>query len=97
MGVIRKVCLVLVVVTLIFVVGGHSVADESGKININTANAGELQSLEGIGPKKATAIVAYRELKGPFEKIEDLKDTIGIGDKVFEKIKDLITVGEGGE
>jgi len=94
MRVIRKSCLILIVAALVSFSGGYSIADDSGKININTATAEELLSLKEIGIKKANAIVAHRALNGPFEKIEDLKDVIGIGDKVFEKIKDLITVGE---
>lgn len=94
MKVKRKVFYVLVVVFLISFMGGYVTADESGKININTAKAEELLSLKGIGLKKANAIVAHREMNGPFEKIEDLKDVIGIGDKIFENIKEFITVEE---
>lgn len=91
---IRKIYLILIVVVLISLVGGFATANESAKININTATANKLLSLEEIGPRKANAIVAHRALNGPFEKIEDLKDVIGIGDIIFEKIKDRITVGE---
>lgn len=64
----------------------------SGKINLNKANENELQNLPGIGPSKAAAILEYRETKGPFKSVEDLKNISGIGDKTFEKFKDLITV-----
>ena len=94
MRAIRKICLILIVVALISSVGGFATADESAKININTATANKLSSLKEIGPRKANAIVAHRALNGPFERIEDLKEVIGIGDKVFEKIKDRITIVE---
>lgn len=65
-----------------------------GKLNINTADAGELTRLSGIGEKRAADIIAYREENGGFSCIEDMKKVSGIGEKTFEKIKDEITVGE---
>ena len=70
--------------------GGGAV---SGPVNINTATATELEMLPGIGPKTAEAIVEYREANGPFETIEDIMGVSGIGEGIFEKIKDGITVG----
>lgn len=64
----------------------------SSKVNINTATKEELQTLSGIGESKAEAIIKYREEKGPFEKIEDIKNVSGIGESAFEKIKENITV-----
>jgi len=64
------------------------------KININTASVTELQSLPRIGPKVAQRIVDYRTQNGPFKKAEDLMKVRGIGEKIFNQIKDLITVGE---
>ena len=61
-------------------------------ININTASAEELATLEGIGEKTAQNIVEYREGNGPFAAIEDIKNVKGIGDKKFEKIKENIAV-----
>ena len=61
-------------------------------ININTASASDFDKLPGIGASKAESIVQYREKNGPFEKIEDLKEISGIGDALFEKIKDYITI-----
>lgn len=61
------------------------------KININTADKNELMNISGIGESKALAIIEYRE-KTPFKTIEDIKNISGIGDAVFAKIKDLITV-----
>ncbi len=89
---IRKACLILAVVALISFVGGYATAEEDAKININTASAKELLKLSQIGEKKAEAIVAYRDEHGPFAKIEDITKVKGIGGKIFEKIKDHITI-----
>ena len=62
------------------------------KININTADSNSLQTLPGIGPQKAEAIIQFREQEGPFQAVEDLMKVSGIGEKTFEKLKDLITV-----
>jgi competence protein ComEA len=71
-------------------VGGEETV--AGKININTASVGELEALPGIGFTYASAIVEYREEKGNFSSIEEIKNVSGIGEKTFEKIKDLISV-----
>ncbi|MBS8264978.1 competence protein ComEA [Mesobacillus boroniphilus] len=63
-----------------------------GTVNLNSAQSSELQTLPGIGPAKAEAIIEYRESNGPYKSIEDLKEISGIGDKTFEKLKDLISV-----
>lgn len=65
---------------------------KQGKINLNKADENELQNLPGIGPSKAAAIMEYRETNGSFKSVEDLKNISGIGDKTFDKLKDLITV-----
>lgn len=61
-------------------------------VNINSASSEELQSLPGIGPAKAEAIIIYREEQGNFEKPEDLMNVSGIGEKSFEKIKKHVTI-----
>ena len=61
-------------------------------ININTATAEELATLEGIGDKTAQNIVEYRDANGPFAAIEDIKNVKGIGDKKLEKIRESITL-----
>ncbi|HWO97945.1 MAG TPA: helix-hairpin-helix domain-containing protein [Bacillus sp. (in: firmicutes)] len=61
-------------------------------VNINSASSEELQSLPGIGPAKAEAIITYREEQGGFQKKEDLMNVSGIGEKSFEKIKEHIAV-----
>ena len=62
------------------------------KININTATAKELDALPGIGPAMAKRIEEYRSQKGPFTSVEGIKGVKGIGDGVFKKIKDKITI-----
>ena len=63
-----------------------------GKVNINTADEDELMTLSGIGESRAKAIIAYREENGKFESIEDIMKIDGIKEKMFEKIRDSITV-----
>ncbi len=62
------------------------------KINLNTATKEQLDSIPGIGEAKAQSIIEYRKTCGAFKKIEDIKNISGIGDAVFEKLKDYITV-----
>ena len=75
---------------------GGSPSSEAGtnssKININTAQEDELMTLNGIGAARARDIIAYREANGVFTKIEDIKNVSGIGDSIFDKIKEQITV-----
>ncbi|KEZ51090.1 helix-hairpin-helix domain-containing protein [Metabacillus indicus] len=61
-------------------------------VNLNKASSEELQTLTGIGPAKAEAIIAYREETGGFKTVEDLMNVSGIGEKSFEKVKDSISV-----
>ena len=65
------------------------------QVNINTATAQELQTLNGIGPSKAAAIVEYRTANGPFKSPEDIKNVRGIGNGIYQKISEEITVGNG--
>lgn len=69
------------------------VAASFAAVDINTASKEELDGLVGIGPVKAEAIIKYRQEKGPFKNLEDLKNVYGIGDKIFERIKSDITIG----
>lgn len=69
---------------------GASVA--SDLVNINTANASELQTLSGVGPSMAQSIIDERTQNGPFTSIDDLMRVSGIGEKKFAKIKDCICV-----
>lgn len=65
--------------------------NSSDKVNINNATLEELMTLTGIGESKAKNIIAYRA-KEKFKTIEDIKNISGIGDALFEKIKDRIVV-----
>ena len=65
----------------------------SGKININTADLQTLMTLPGIGETYAQRIIDYRTANGPFEKIEDIMNVTGIGEKRYNAIKDSITTG----
>ena len=60
------------------------------KLNINTATAGELMKLPGIGEALSRAIVAYREENGNFSCIEDIMKVKGIGESRFAAIKEYI-------
>ncbi len=62
------------------------------QININTATQIELESLSGIGPVIAKAIIQYRLDHGPFTEIEQIQEVSGIGPVTFEKIRQYITV-----
>lgn len=72
--------------------GSGPVGAGSGKININTASAAELETLDGIGPAKAEAILRHREEHGPFKNVRDLLEVPGIGEKTLEKFADQISV-----
>lgn len=65
---------------------------EAGKVNINKADALELQTVPGIGPATAQKIIEYRQNNGRFNSLEDLKNVKGIGEKTFESMKEYITV-----
>lgn len=65
---------------------------ESKKININTATKEELKELPRIGDALSQRIIDYREKDGGFKVVEDIKEVGGIGDKMFENIKDKIFV-----
>lgn len=64
----------------------------NAKININKATSQELQRLPGVGPKLAVLIISYRNKVGCFKSLEELKNVKGIGEKKFEKIKNLISL-----
>ncbi len=65
---------------------------EGDLININTAEKEDLEKIPGVGPVTAQKIIDYREGHGTFNKIDDMKNISGIGEKTFEKMKDKITV-----
>lgn len=67
-------------------------AAQVATLNVNTASAGELQNLPGIGEVTAERIVAYRTEHGPFATVDDLTKVKGIGAKTLEKFRGLVAV-----
>lgn len=61
-------------------------------VNINEADLAQLQTLSGIGEKKAQAIINYRQENGSFKSVDDLNKVAGIGEKTVEKIRNLIKI-----
>ena len=91
--------LTLLIVNPAFAEAGKEVATQSNetlasmdKININQADAKTLTTLKGVGKDRAVKIIEYRETNGPFQKIEDLMKVKGIGKKIFEKNKNVLSV-----
>ena len=66
--------------------------EKNQKVNINTATKEELMKLSNIGESKAEKIIDYRTANGNFSSIEDIKKVSGIGDKLYDSIKENITV-----
>lgn len=66
--------------------------DDFSLVNLNSADIDQLQTLKGIGPAKAAAIIEYRESYGGFVVIEEIMEVPGIGEGIFEKIKDYIVI-----
>jgi len=85
--------LAAVIVALAFAPAFAQSTAPKAKVNINTAPASELETLPRIGPKVAQRIVDFRTKNGNFRKVEEIMKVQGIGEKVYDQIKDLITVG----
>ncbi|SMX74919.1 competence protein ComEA [Brevibacterium sp. 239c] len=71
---------------------GSADPNPGAKVDLNTADLTSLETLPGVGPVTAEAIIAHRE-EHPFTSVEDLLFVQGIGPKTFESLKDLVTVG----
>lgn len=67
---------------------------EEAKVNLNIATVAELEALPGIGPTYAQRIIEYRQQKKPFTDIAQIKDVQGIGEALYARINDRLTVGE---
>ena len=63
-----------------------------GGLNVNTATADDLETLPGIGERKAAAIVEHRVANGPFERVDDLLEVSGIGEGILDSIRDMVRV-----
>ncbi|WP_026162280.1 ComEA family DNA-binding protein [Corynebacterium ulceribovis] len=71
---------------------GTAESATGGKVNVNTASETELETLPGIGPATAAAIVAFRQDNGPFTSVAQLGEVPGIGPKKLERISGSVTV-----
>lgn len=89
---VKRILVVLVIVSFVAGVLPFALAEQNAKVNINTASLEELVSLKGIGPTYAEKIITYRQTHGPFEKAEDITKVKGIGWKTYEVNKGRITV-----
>ena len=81
----------LLVLAATFLFSSAAMAD----VNVNTASESELESLPGIGPAKAAAIMKYRDDNGPFSTVEQLDNVPGIGPATMANLRPLISVGDG--
>ena len=68
----------------------NAIYNVSGLLNLNLADQATLENLPGIGSVRAKAIIDYRERQGGFQSVEDLKKVSGIGNSVFNQIRDLV-------
>ncbi len=77
-------------------VGGSGAAGaagaSSGPVELNTATAAQLDTLPGVGPATAAAIIDHRSSAGPFGSVDELLDVRGIGEAKLEALRDLVTV-----
>jgi competence protein ComEA len=85
--------LAMAIVSLAIVPAYAQSTAPKARVNINTAPASELETLPRIGPKVAQRIVDFRTKNGNFKKVEEIMKVQGIGEKIYDEIKDLITVG----
>lgn len=78
------------------IVGNHQLqpnsSSQSGKVNLNLATSSQLEQLPGIGPVIAGRILQHRDANGPFRQISDIQQVAGIGNAIYSKIKDQISV-----
>jgi competence protein ComEA len=82
--------LLLIIATL----AAFSFSQAWAAIDINTATAAQLETVSGIGPKKAEAIVEYRKKNGPFKSVDDLDKVKGLGKASIDKMRSELTVGK---
>jgi competence protein ComEA len=67
-------------------------AAHAGPVDLNTATSDELDTLPGVGPATAAAIIEHRERNGPFQSVDDLLDVPGIGEAKLAQLRDLVSV-----
>ncbi len=73
--------------------GGATAEGSAAPVDLNRATAAELETLTGVGPATAQAILDWREQNGPFRSIDQLLDVAGIGPAKFERLAGEVTVG----
>jgi competence protein ComEA len=64
----------------------------AGAVDLNSADAAALESIKGIGPARAAAIIQYRDKHGPFASVDELVKVPGIGDKSITQLRDQLSV-----
>lgn len=69
-----------------------SAAESEERVELNTADRTALETLPGIGPRTAERIIEYRTENGGFEKIEDLMNVRGIGERTFLRLRELVRI-----
>ena len=80
------------VIGSLFLVAGLLAFPALAAVDINTATQSELESVKGLGPAKAKAIIAYREAKGKFKSLDDLDNVKGFGKASIDKLKNDLSV-----
>ena len=91
----RTVVNLLVVMAFLLSLAMPLQVQGAGQIDLNVATVAELQELSSVGPKTAERIVEYREKHGAFHSVDELVNVKGIGMKKLERIRSMVTVGEG--
>ena len=86
----------LIILSVLIALAAAPLAARAALVDINTAGAALLETLPGIGPAKASAIIDYRDRNGPFAAVADIQNVSGIGPATFANIEPLITVGGTG-
>lgn len=81
----------LVILVACFAFAGFAFA--AGTVDLNSANQAQLESVKGIGPAKAKAILEYRAKNGSFKNVDDLDKVKGFGKKTIDKIRTQVSVG----
>ena len=90
----KKLTYLLAVLTIVLPLSNLFAAEKfEGTVDINTASIEQLIQLPGIGPKKAEAIIEYRQ-KNPFKDLSELTEVKGIGPKLLEKLRPSVTVNQ---
>ena len=82
----------LIAASLLLVSAGLAFADEAPIININTADREALAQLNGVGEKKAEAIIVWRDKNGAFVSLDQLAEVNGIGDATIEKNREAMAL-----